>query len=105
MHLNLPHYREKSMPLSQSAGRALGKLFSNLKSPRWLAKQTAETAISLTVINYAGKQVKAFYKGYILHDTDKHIGDIYHCADGHDYVVINGKKYRYDVADDGWYNA
>lgn len=93
------------MPLSQSAGKALGQLFSNLKNPRWLAKQTAETVASVTVINYAGNQVKAFYKGYILHDTDKRIGDVYHCDDGHNYVVTNGKKYRYDSKTDSWYNA
>lgn len=93
------------MSLSPSAGRALGKLFSNLKNPRWLAKQTAETVASITVLNYAGQKVKAAYKGYILHDTDKHIGDVYHCDDGHDYVVANGQKYRYDARTDSWYNA
>jgi hypothetical protein len=93
------------MALSQSAGRALGKLFSNLKNPRWLAKQTSETVASVTVLNYAGKQVRAAYKGYILHDTDKHIGDVYHCDDGHNYVVANGKTYRYDASTDSWYNA
>lgn len=93
------------MALSQSAGRALGKLFSNLNNPRWLAKQAAETATSVVVLNWAGKQVKAVYKGYILHDTNKHIGDVYHCDDGHNYVVANGKKYRYDAGTDSWYNA
>jgi hypothetical protein len=93
------------MPLQQAAGKALGKLFSNLKNPRWLASQTAETFMSLTVTNYAGNKVRAFYKGYIIHDNDKHIGDVYHCDDGHDYVVSKGQKYRYDAKSDSWYHA
>lgn len=98
------------MPLSQSAGKALGKLFRNLSNPRWLAKQAAETATSMIVLNWVGKKVKATYKGKVVHTPDpkaeaEHIGDIYHCDEGHNYIYANGKMYRYDSKTDGWYNA
>ena len=98
------------MPLSQAAGKALGKLFRNLTNPRWLAEQAAGTATAIFVLNPLGKNVTAYLRGKIEHRPDPksnpvHVGDVYHCADGHNYVYANGKAYRYDAQTDGWYNA
>jgi hypothetical protein len=94
------------MPLSAAAGRAIGKLFRNLKNPRWLAQQTAESVVSITVLNWAGNRVKAFYKGKIVHNGDEKIGEIYHCSDGHNYILtLNGSQYRYDADTDTWEDA
>ena len=95
--------------LSKAAGKAIGKLFRNLRNPRWIAQQTAETLTTITVVNYAGKKVKAFAKGHVVHDhadgTEVKIGDVYHCQDGHDYIHSGGKTYRYDATVDGWHPA
>jgi hypothetical protein len=78
------------MPLSVEAGKALGKLYRDLSNPRWIAETVASTIATITVINWAGQQVTAKKKGKLVHKPDAkadevHVGDIYHCADGHDY--------------------
>lgn len=98
------------MPLSAAAGKALGKLYRDVRNPRWIAQQATESVISITVLNWAGQKVKAFFKGKIFHKPDGHrdevhIGDVYHCADGHNYVHAGGKAYRYDAGQDAWVSA
>lgn len=89
------------MSLSSEAGKALGALWRNLRNPRWLARQAGETALNIYVTNPIGERVIATAKSYIHHD-DEHgravkIGEVYHCADGYEYVKKNdGQVFVFD---------
>ncbi len=92
--------------VSRTAGAALGKLAARLSNPRWLAAQAAETALNITVLTPAGQYVKAYLAKHLYHsEHDQKIGEVYHCPNGQEYFLIDGKKYRHDTATDTWYNA
>lgn len=90
--------------MMKTAGAALGRLFNNLRNPKWLFQQAAETGFSVGVINPAGKQVNAWIRGHLLHEDQK-IGEVYHCADGHEYIRVGNKIYNHDLRTDTWYDA
>jgi len=92
------------MPPSRELGAALGKLYRSLKNPKWLIAETEKLALNVVVINHLGKQVKAYFR-HALHHDDGHAGDHHVDADGNEYIVSGGKKYRYDPASDAWYPA
>jgi hypothetical protein len=92
------------MGLSAAAGKALGKLFRNIRNPRWVAQEVGQTAFTMTVLNPAAQRVKAKLKGkgHIHHDDGKEVAEVYHCDDGHNYLRIGDKTYCYDAATDSW---
>jgi len=92
--------------VSRAAGEALGKLGANLKNPRWIAAQTAETAFSIWVLNPFGKKVSAYLRKHLFHQTvDDKIGEVYHCDDDHEYIKIGENIYNYDPQEDKWYRS
>lgn len=89
------------MSLSSEAGKAIGTLFRNLRSPRWVARQAGEAAFSIYVINPLGKRAVATAKSYLHHDGEhgraEKVGDVFHCADGYEYIqTTDGDTFVYD---------
>ena len=90
---------------SREVGQALGKIFSKMKEPEWIAAQVTNTLISIYVFNPAGEKVKAFLKHHLHHDDGQHLADLHVDSGGHEYIVANGKNYRFDPKTDAWYSA
>ena len=95
------------MAVGARIGRAVAKAISGLKNPKVIAK-TATIAGEMTaeawVLNKLGEKVRAKKQAELHHDDGK-VADIHVDADGNEYVIINGKKYRHDSDDDQLYNA
>ncbi|MGY3213956.1 hypothetical protein [Mucilaginibacter sp. HD30] len=88
----------------KSTGKALGELVGNLKKTDWWLKQAASQGASIFVYNPIGNRVVAYIKGHVFHE-DRHVGDAYHCADGHEYLKVHDKTYRYNPDTDSFYHA
>lgn len=95
------------MPISDRAARSLGKLIANITGNlRWHGKGAggATVGAAVYVLNHRGEKVKASHTGSVS-DNDGKLAEHYVGPDGHEYVEVNGKTYRYDPNTDGWYNA
>lgn len=90
----------------KTTAQALAKLLKKAQTSKWWTEQLTGQAIQIIVINPIGKRVYASLKGHLRHeDHATKIGDVFHCADGHEYFRINGKVYNYDPRTDTWYDA
>jgi hypothetical protein len=82
----------------------LGRLLRNIKDPKWLAAQAGEMLTQIYVIGPVGDQIKAYFRVHLF-DGDKKIGEVYHCKDGHEYLLIDGKKIRFDKDSEDFHHA
>jgi hypothetical protein len=89
---------------AKSLAKSLGKLFANLKNPRWQAAAVSSTGTSILLIGPMGKQISATLRGHFHHDEGK-LGDHYTDQDGNEYIVVGDKKYRYDPQSDSFHHA
>ena len=89
---------------SRELGLALGKLFRNLKSPKWLAAEAGSAGMSVFVIAPLGHKVKAYLQ-HRLHHEHGHVADLHEDGEGNEYLVADGKNYRYDPDTDTWFAA
>lgn len=92
------------MAISDGVARNIGKLLRNLSDPKWYAAEGAKLTTNIVVINKIGNSVNAYLRAH-LYDGRQHIGDVYRCGDGHEYMDVNGQQYRYDPSSNTWQNA
>jgi hypothetical protein len=92
-----------AIPIGRSLGQSIGKFFTRMRNPRYVAAQATEKAADLFVLNRLGKYVYAKLHGHFHHDDGKvaHYKD----ADGTEYVTTQDKKYRYDAGSDSLHPA
>jgi len=87
--------------ITSKFSEAMGKIFRNLEDPKWYTAETQKQVISMAVISPLGHRAVAYLR-YHFYDGKEHIGDAYHCKDGHEYLRINQKVYTYNPDTDSF---